>query len=233
MIKSYISIDLETTGLNPKSDKITEIGAVKVLEGEVCGTFSTLVNPGRRLEERVTQLTGITDEMLVDAPCIEEVLPGLFDFLEDLPLLGHSVLFDFSFLKKAAVNQKLAFEKEAIDTLKLARKYLRDLEHRNLDFLCAYYRIPHNAHRALEDAKATDILYRKLAEQFFVAEERLFFPEKLYYAAKKEQPATKPQKERLYSLLARHKITLNVDVERMTRSEASRFTDKILSAYGR
>ena len=111
-----------------------------------------------------------------DACSIEELLPDLLVFLEDYPLLGHSILFDYSFLKKAAVNQKLSFEKRAIDTLKIARKYLADLEHRNLDYLCEYYGIPHHAHRALEDAGATDLLYRKLAEQFFSPGEGLFCP---------------------------------------------------------
>lgn len=229
MMQTYVSIDLETTGLNPKTDKITEIGAVKVTDG-VCGeTFSTLVNPGRKLEPRIVELTGIREEDLKDAPFIREVLPGLLDFLGDLPLLGHSVLFDYSFLKKAAVNEKLAFEKQAVDTLKIARKYLPDLEHRSLDFLCRHYGIPHQAHRALEDAKATDQLYRKLAEQFFTEEEPLFRPAALVYKAKRDTPATKSQKERLYRLISQHKIIQDADIEQLTRSEASRLTDKIIA----
>ena len=233
MMNNYVSIDLETTGLNPKQDKIIEIGAVKMIDGKQTDAFSTFVNPGRRLNEHIVTLTGIRDEQLADAPCIEEVLPRLLDFLEDLPLLGHSVLFDYSFLKKAAVNQKLVFEKSAIDTLKIARKYLADLEHRSLDYLCEYYQIPHRAHRALEDARATVELYQKLTELFFKEEETVFRPAPLHYAVKRDTPATKPQKERLYRLLQQHNITLEVDVEKLTRSEASRFTDKILAKYGR
>ena len=233
MIDTYISIDLETTGLNPKLDKITEIGAIKVVDGRVTDTFSTLVNPGRKLEQKITELTGIQDSDLLNAPDIEEVIGRVIDFTEDLPLLGHSVLFDYSFLKKAAVNQKLTFEKQAIDTLKIARKYLADLEHRNLDYLCAYYGIPHKAHRALADAEATSILYHKLAELFYREDEPLFVPKQLVFKAKRDTPATKLQKERLYQLLTRHRITLDADVERLTRSEASRLTDKLLAKYGR
>lgn len=233
MMHSYVSIDLETTGLNPKTDKIIEIGAVKVLEGQRKGTFSTFVDPGRKLEQKIVELTGITDEMLADAPRIEEVFPELLEFTEDLPLLGHSVLFDFSFLKKAAVNQKLDFDKEAVDTLKIARKYLTGLEHRSLDYLCGYYGIPHHAHRALADAEATSVLYERLREQFYTEEEGLFRPAKLFYSAKRDTPATKPQKERLYRLLEQHKLMIDSDVEKLTRSEASRFTDKILAKYGR
>ena len=133
MTDSYISIDLETTGLEPKHDKIIEIGALQVEKGQITDSFSTFVNPGRKLEERITELTGIRDEDLADAPYIQDVLPKLLAFVGDLPLLGHSILFDFSFLKKAAVNQKLSFERGAVDTLKIARKYLPELESRSLD----------------------------------------------------------------------------------------------------
>ncbi|MBO4981121.1 MAG: 3'-5' exonuclease [Lachnospiraceae bacterium] len=233
MTDTYVCIDLETTGLNPKLDKIIEIGAVKVIQGQAAARYSTYVNPGRKLEERITLLTGIRDEDLSGAPYIEEVLPGVLEFLEDLPLLGHSILFDYSFLKKAAVDKKLTFAKQGIDTLKIARKYLASLEHRSLDYLCGYYRIPHKAHRALEDAEATCALYRKLTEQFYQEEEGLFRPEELVFHIKRDTPATKAQKERLYRLVEQHKITLEAEVERLTRSEASRITDKILATYGR
>jgi len=233
MLTTYISIDLETTGLNPKQDKITEIGAVKVIDGKITDTFSTLINPGRKLEDRIIELTGIQDKDLANAPYIEEIFPKLQDFLGDDILLGHSILFDYSFLKKAAVNQRLTFEKKAIDTLKIARKYLTALEHRNLDYLCEYYKIPHHAHRALADAEATHYLYEKLVEEFYLEEDALFRPEQLHFQVKKDSPATKVQKERLYRLIEQHRITVDYDVEKLTRSEASRFTDKIFAKFGR
>ncbi len=233
MENTYVSIDLETTGLNPKRDRITEIGALKVVEGQVTDTFVTFVNPGRLLEDRIRELTGIRDEDLAQAPDIREVFPKLADFLEDLPLLGHSVLFDYSFLKKAAVDQKLSFEKKGIDTLKIARKYLASLEHRSLDYLCGYYHIPHRAHRALADAEATSVLYHRLAEQFYSQDEPLFAPSQLLFQVKRDTPATAQQKERLYRLVQRHKITLGVTIEKLTRSEASRLMDKIFSEFGR
>lgn len=235
MINTYISLDLETTGLNPKLDKIVEIGAVKVEEGKITDTFSALVNPGRKLEERVRELTGITDEELAGKPSIEEVFPELLKFMEadcggldgHLPLLGHSILFDYSFLKKAAVDQKCTFERQGIDTLKIARRFLTQLEHRRLDYLCDYYQIPHHAHRALGDAQATHILYQKLAEQFYGQEDTLFMPQRLVFQVKRDTPATKAQKERLYRLLEQHKLQLDTDVEKMTRSEADRQIDLI------
>lgn len=242
MTESYISVDLETTGLNPRQDKIIEIGALRVIDGRITDRFSSFVNPGRKLEKRIVELTGIQDGELEKAPYIEEIFPAVLDFLGDLPLLGHSVLFDFSFLKKAAVDQKLGFEKSAIDTLKIARKYLANLEHRSLDYLCGYYQIAHHAHRALADAEATHYLYRKLAEQFYGAEvlsqvsdsaggqpsgEGLFAPVSLHYRVKRDTPATKAQKEQLYRLLNLHKIEIGADVERLTRSEASRLAGEI------
>lgn len=227
MMDSYVSIDLETTGLNPRTDKIIEIGGVKVLNGKVSATFSALVNPGRKLERQITELTGLRDEDLTEAPFIGEVLPELFAFLEELPLLGHSVLFDFSFLKKAAADEKLVFEKQAVDTLQIARKYLRTLESRRLDALCEYYGIPHHAHRALGDAEATDALYRRLKKEFFSETEGLFCPTALVYKVKRDPPASKAQKERLYRLMQQHKIIPDVEIERLSRSEASRLADRI------
>lgn len=238
MTDSFVCIDLETTGLDPKRDRIIEIGAVKVECGEVTEEWETFVDPGRRLEERIVELTGIRDEQLAGAKQISEVLPELFSFLGDYVLLGHSVLFDFSFLKKAAVNERLTFERQGIDTLKIARKYLKDLESRSLESLCRHYGIPHNAHRALEDARATVALYRKLSEEFYAREEEtgkknLFCPAPLLYQAKRDTPLTIPQKEQLYKLLDKHKLIVDYEIESLTRSEASRKIDQILVKYGR
>ncbi len=243
MIDSFICLDLETTGLNPKTDKIIEIGAIRIENGVETGTFETLVNPGRMLEERIVELTGIKDEDLKDAPLISDVLPGFIEYTKDLPLLGHSVLFDFSFIKKAAVNMKLTFEREGVDTLKIARRFLTELEHRSLGYLCEYYGIPHQAHRALADARATIRLHEILWEQFGetdvvtdVSENKknsLFTPAKLIYQAKKDSPITKNQKERLYKLITQHKIETDYDIDKLTKSEASRYTDRILAEYGR
>lgn len=255
MIDSFICLDLETTGLNPKTDKIIEIGAVRIENGVETGTFETFVNPGRLLEERIASLTGITDEDLKDAPLIAEVLPQFIEFTKGLPLLGHSVLFDFSFIKKAAVNQKLTFEREGVDTLKIARKYLAELPHRSLGYLCEHYGIEHQAHRALQDVRATIRLHEILWENFGVMEtvgnmttapgtpvlsetsenkkNSLFTPAKLIYQAKKDSPITKNQKERLYKLINQHKIKTDYDIDKLTKSEASRYTDRILAEYGR
>lgn len=231
MIQDYTAIDIETTGLDPKLEKIIEIGAVKVRNGQIADGFESLVQPGRKLSETIIRLTGITDRKLKEAPPQEEVIPRLLEFVGEDILLGHSILFDYSFLKKAAVNLGLCFEKKGIDTLKIARAKLADLESRRLDFLCNYYHIPHQAHRAMEDARATSILYGKLAEEFY--EERLFTPVSLVYKAKRESPITGRQKERLYKLIEAHKLIIEDDIDKLTRNEANRMADKIILQYGR
>lgn len=238
MTESYVCIDLETTGLNPKRDKIIEIGAVKVVDNRITEEWETLVNPGRKLEEHVTELTGIRDEQLSQAPGIEEVLPKLLAMTEHAVLLGHRVLFDFSFIKKAAVDRRLCYERSGIDTLKIARRYLADLESRGLEYLCRYYHIRHSAHRALGDARATVELYRKLGEQFYEKEEArgpdsLFRPAPLVCHIKRDTPITVSQKEQLYKLAERHRLVLDYDVERLSRSEASQRIDRLLAEYGR
>lgn len=226
----FTVIDLETTGLNPKTDKIIEAGAVRVRNGVITEQFASPVNPGRKLEERIIELTGIRDEDLEEAPYIEEVLPKLIDFIGDDILVGHRVLFDFSFIKKAATNIGLSFEKKGIDTLKLARRFLPELESKRLTFLCEYYGIPLQAHRAVEDAKATAMLYHKLTEAF--PQEDAYQPIPLLYKVKKEGPITPKQKERLYKLIEQHKLIVDYEIDKLTKNEASRITDKILSKYG-
>ncbi len=127
---SYIAIDLETTGLNPKTERIIEIGAARVEDGTVVQTYSTFVNPERELDARIRELTGICDDDLKDAPVLDTVLPELLAFCGELPLLGHHVIFDFSFLKRAAVNRKYTFEHAGLDTLKICRHFMPEEERR-------------------------------------------------------------------------------------------------------
>lgn len=231
MVNDYVALDLETTGLNPKRDRIIEVGAVRVRDGRVTESFQSFVNPGRVLNEMVCGLTGITEEMLRNAPDEGEIMTEILNFIGEDILVGHRILFDYSFLKRLAVNRKLVFERKGIDTLKLARKFLPELESRRLGYLCGYYGIEHTAHRALGDAAAASELYQKLAEFYY--NEKDFAPQELIFKIKKETPASKPQKERLYKLIDKHKIVMEYDIDKLTKSEASRITDQILSKYGR
>ncbi len=231
MVASYVSLDLETTGLNPKLDRIIEIGALKVVSGEVIETFSTYVYPGRTLPSRIVELTGITDHDLEDARTISEILPELIDFIGDFPLLGHSILFDYSFLKKACQDSKIPFEKEGIDTLQLARIYLTNLDSRRLEHLCKHYAIPILAHRALEDARASHFLYQKLVEEFY--QEETFRTKGLFCKIKRDTPITPKQIQFLEDLIKRHNLQPEYQVKELFKSEASREIDKILATFGR
>lgn len=234
MIESYVAIDLETTGLNPKEDRILEIGAVKIRGGNVEKEFSTLINPKREITDRIVDLTGITEKMVENAPAIQEIIEEVIAFCEDLPLLGHNILFDYSFLKRAAVNSGLPFEKTGVDTLKLCRRFMPEEEKKNLAAACAWFQVTNTrAHRALSDAYAAHGLYQEIKRRYADKGEEAFSSIPLKYRIKKEQPASKRQKEHLHDLLKYHKIAVSLQIDDLTRNEISRMTDKIISQYGR
>jgi DNA polymerase-3 subunit alpha (Gram-positive type) len=234
MENSYIALDLETTGLDPKTERIIEIGAIRVEDGRETAQFHTMVNPHRVLEERIVELTGITDDMVKDAPDIVDILPELLEFCGELPLLGHHVIFDYSFLKRAAVNQGKTFEKKGIDTLKVCRSFMPGEEKKNLEAACRYYGIEREqAHRALDDARDAHRLYQKLKEQYGGTRPEAFSSSPLIYKVKREQPASKKQKQDLQDLLKYHKIDILVQLDDLSRNEVSRIKDKIISQYGR
>ena len=233
-MNEYIVVDLETTGLEPKTDRILEVGAWKVENGGFVQKFHRMVDPGMKIPERITQLTGITDSMVQGQPMIDTVIREFIEFAGELPLLGHNLMFDYAFLKHAAVNQKITFERMGMDTLKISRKVLAELPSRKLGELCSYYHIPQQrAHRADEDAYVTAILYEKMKEQFKENEPELFVPVQLQYKAKKQAAITNAQKGYLNDLLKYHKIKCDMQMESLTKSEASRLIDGIILQYGK
>lgn len=120
--QDYTVIDLEMTGLHPKNDAILEVGAAKIRNGEVTDTMDIFVNPGRKITQEITELTGITDEMVKEGLSPAAAFHKTAEFIGDDILVGHNIIFDYSFLKQQAVNEKVPFEKKAVDTLKAARK---------------------------------------------------------------------------------------------------------------
>lgn len=234
MRRTYIALDLETTGLSPVRDRILEIGAALIEDGQIRKTYDQIIDIGMEIPERIRELTGITEEMRRSGVKLEEALGQFLEFCGDYPILGHNISFDYSFLKQAACERDLPFEKEAIDTLKIARCVLPDLPSRKLPDLCAYYQIdPGNSHRALDDALAAHKLYQKLWETGREAKEAVFEPETVSYSAKKQCPITNSQKGYLNDLLKYHRIENNICIEELTKSEASRMIDRIILEYGR
>jgi DNA polymerase III epsilon subunit family exonuclease len=195
---TFAVIDLETSGGSPRSGAgITEIGVVKVRGGVVLGTFQSFVDPGHSLPPFITQLTGITDEMLLSAPFIDEVLPTLFEFLgsaEDTVLVAHNSPFDMSFLKAATAAHEFSWPNYlTVDTARLARAVLDRDEVINckLGTLAQFFNAQTSpTHRALDDALATvDVLHGII--------ERLAGHEVLTFEQMRNFPSTKKRSKRL------------------------------------
>jgi DNA polymerase-3 subunit epsilon/ATP-dependent DNA helicase DinG len=161
-MQTLIALDLETTGLDPATDTIIEIGAVRFRGKRVEGEYSQLVNPGRPLPAIITQITGINDEMLSQAPRLQDVLPDLEEFVEDFPILGHSVRFDLDFLGKHNLFQ----HNLTLDSFDLASVLLPDAGRYSLVALAAALGVPlRSAHRALDDANATRQVFLRLYDE--------------------------------------------------------------------
>ncbi len=162
MPRTYIALDLETTGLSVDHDAIIEIGAVKFTGEETLDTFSTFVNPGRPIPPEITQLTGIRDADVVGAPSVYDVLPRLDRFAGQLPVIGHNVAFDLGFIQR----HSHLLENEGLDTFELASVLLPHAERYSLTALSRLLRIKlEHAHRALHDAQATRDLFNALLYQ--------------------------------------------------------------------
>lgn len=229
MLKSYIAFDLETTGLNPQENEIIEIGALKVREGKVVDRFMEFIHPLSPISSAISELTGITNDMVATARSCEQVIPDFLDFCEDDVLIGHNVMFDYSFTKCSASKCGLPFEKNGLDTLKIARKVHKDFPSKSLGALCDYYHIENkSAHRAYHDALATAKLYQTLAHYFEESDPKLFKPLPLMYKVKNVQPATPKQIALIERLIPQKKYSGEWDPEAITRSDASRLIDMLL-----
>ncbi len=234
MLEDYVVVDLEMTGLSAKMDRILEIGAVKVEGGMEAEAFHRMVNPHMEIPAEITALTGITSGMASEGCEAAEAVRDFVDFSQGLPFIGHNIRFDYSFLKQAALNFGIPLDRECLDTLKLSRKFLAEAEKKTLDYLCVYLGIHRKKnHRALEDAKATNELFRYLQEKFGGENPSAFLPAPLQCKLKKQGPASPRQIKRLKELAAYHGIALAAEAESLTKNEASRMTDKILAAYGK
>lgn len=227
-------VDLEMTGLRAKTDRILEVGAARVRNGVVTDTYSAVIRQQEKLSEKIVNLTGITDEMSEKGRELDEVMKEFLTFLGEEILVGQNIIFDYSFLKQWAVNHKYSFERQAVDTLKLARKFLPQEEKKDLESLCRYFGIPRcNAHRALDDAIETMQIFEELKKNYGEEDEEAFAPKPLLYKAKKQSPATPRQIRYLQELAACHNIELPRSLEGITRSEASKLTDQLILRYGK
>ena len=162
---TYVVFDLETTGFSPIKDKIIEIGAVKVVHGKITDKFSTFVNPKVPIPFEITQLTSITDQMVLDAPTIEKALPDFLKFVGDAPLVAHNASFDVSFIEQNCRYQDMTPDFTSVDTVAMARILLPTLSKYKLNIVANALHISlENHHRAVDDAGATAEIFVKFVE---------------------------------------------------------------------
>lgn len=160
---SYVVFDLETTGLEATKDEIIEIGACKIEQGKITQTFSTFVKPNKHIPREITELTGINDAMVADAPSINYVLPDFYKFCYGSTMVGHNVSFDIGFIYNIAKKLSYDFDNPLMDTIEMARKKLPGLKNYKLGTVVERLKIIlDNAHRAINDATATAKVFIKL-----------------------------------------------------------------------
>ena len=163
---TFICFDIETTGLSAARDKITEIGAVKVENGVITDTFSTFANPEMPIPQKITQLTGITDDMVKDAPSQSDAVSAFLEFAGDNVLVAHNAPFDTSFIAKACEDMGREYNYTSIDTVAISRAILTDIKNCKLDTVAKFLRLgDFNHHRATDDAEMLARIFINLCQR--------------------------------------------------------------------
>ena len=163
----YVVFDIETTGLSAEKNNIIEIGAVKVSNGKIVDRFSEFVNPKEPIPFRITQLTSITDEMVVDAPFISEILPKFLEFSKGCIFVAHNAQFDIGFIKHNCEKLHIEHDFSYVDTVGMGRALLPKLARYTLDNICKELKISlEHHHRAVDDAEATAEIFVRFIEMF-------------------------------------------------------------------
>jgi DNA polymerase III subunit epsilon len=202
---TYIVCDVETTGLSPHYNRITEISLVKIQDGEITDKFSTLINPKQHIPREITYLTGITNEDVIDKPIFDEIAPKIIKFFEDINFentifVGHNVSFDYKFVLESfkRMDEPIKFTVKTLCTCKLARRLLRQLKSKSLGNVAEYLGIRQaRKHRAFDDTMATakillhflDVLQEEY--EIETLDEVLTFQNKKIYTEEKKSPALK------------------------------------------
>ncbi|MDD3368681.1 MAG: PolC-type DNA polymerase III [Lachnospiraceae bacterium] len=161
--KDYVVFDLETTGFSPVNNRIIEIGAVKVTNGEITDRFSTFVNPDVPIPFEIEKLTGIRDDMVLEAPEIEEILPQFLEFSKDAIMVAHNAEFDMSFIKENCIRQGIKQSFTYVDTVGISRHLYPHQAKHTLDAVAKTMGVSlENHHRAVDDAECTALIFKKM-----------------------------------------------------------------------
>lgn len=162
MGKTFVVLDVETTGLDMINDRITEIGAVKIVDGVITDCFTTLINPQVKISQRITDLTGIDNEMVKDKPTFKEVSGDFYKYIDGAVLVAHNASFDMGMIKNHFERENYCVENNYYDTLEMSRNTLKGLKNYQLNTVCGYFGIEFLHHRAMSDAHATAKLFIEL-----------------------------------------------------------------------
>lgn len=200
----YVVLDLETTGLSKHWDEIIEVSCIKIKNGMITDEFTTLVKPLNAIDEFITELTGITNEMVEDSPRIEDVIPAVANFIQNHPIVGQNISFDINFL----IQNNIAYNFDDCsycDTMYLGRRILKDLHHHRLDDFIEFFNLEiSDRHRSLGDCIATYLSYERMHDKI--------------------------ENENLYSLLAKKKHS-KLDLKVITKTDD--LTDEDNALYKR
>lgn len=159
---SYVVFDTETTGLKDQFDKIIEIGALKIINNEIVEEYDVLINPEIPIPEIITNITGITDDMVKNERLIQDVLPEFMEFIGDLPVIAHNAPFDLGFINTNLIrNQMNAMKNDVQDTVELAHIYIPKAYNYKLETLKRYFHLDFGSHRSVEDCKTTNYIYQE------------------------------------------------------------------------
>lgn len=165
-VDDYVVFDLETTGFSPNDSEIIEISALKYKNNTLIDSFSKLVKPSISIPNKITKLTGITNEDVANCDTIDKVLPNFINFIENYTLVAHNGSFDFSFIEKYINELNMDYKDNSnIDTLYLARKYLPELNNHKLETLKKHFKLDNASHRATADCETTNVVYQYCKEK--------------------------------------------------------------------
>lgn len=161
--KDYVVIDIETTGLDPKYDNIIELAAIKVRNSQTTDTFSTLINPDNYIDNFISDLTGITNDMVANSPKIEIAIIEFYNFIKNDILVGHNINFDLNFIYDELIKHNIVFDNNFVDTLRISRLLFKDLKKHRLVDLAEKYNVNYQKnHRALNDCEITLEIYNNM-----------------------------------------------------------------------
>lgn len=168
-VDDYVVFDLETTGLDPITNNIIEIGALKYHNNELVAEFSVLINPECVIPPIITEITGIDNELIKNELTIKEVMPKFITFIEDLPLVAHNSSFDLSFIEENVKKLGLTpLLNKNIDTLELSKIYIPKAYNHKLETLKKFFRLDYGSHRSIDDCKTTNYVYQYCKKQALI-----------------------------------------------------------------